>query len=244
MSITATPAPETLDRQHRDLRTLWRVLIAVALPIGPLLVTILRGIMPYWTNDDGPTMIAKSLANPDTMNVTVWLGAAVLPPMVISMLAIGYVTRRGAPVLATIGAGLSFLAYVNLGVGGNPDLLVLTAGEKGIDPGTIHQVLDASMNHPVAFISGFGWVVGHIVGMVLLGLALLRTRAIPTWAAVALMVSQPIHLVAAVILPSRALDLTAGWGLTTVGFTVVAIAILRTRNDDWDLPPATRHRLR
>jgi hypothetical protein len=236
MSVITAPAPTTV----RDHRTLWRVLIAIALPIGPLLVTITRGIMPYWTTDDTPTMVAKSLAHLDTMTTMTWLGLFLMPPMVISMLAIGYVARRGAPMLATIGATISFVAYVNWGVAGNPDLLILAAGDRGIDQDTINRVLDATLNHPVANAAGFGWVLGHILGMVLLGIALLRARAVPRWVAIALMVSQPMHLVSAVIIPSRLLDLTLGWGLTTVAFAAVAVTILRTRNEDWDLPPAVR----
>lgn len=234
MTVTTAPPQTTAVR---DLRTLWRVLIAVALPIGPLLVTILRGITPYWTNDDPATMIAKTLANPDTMNTSAWLGFFVMPPLVISMLAIGYVARRGAPVLATLGAGISFMAYVNWSAAGNPDLIVYTAGEIGIDPDTIQRVVEATQNHPTASLATFGWVLGHILGAVLLGIALLRARVAPRWVGIALMVSQPIHLVAAVIVPSRLLDVTLGWGLTTVAFAAVAVIILRTPNDDWDLAP-------
>ena len=238
MTVMTAPAPTATP--VRDLRTFWRVLIAVALPIGPLLVTILRGVMPYWTNDDTPTIIAKSLAHPDAMNTMAWISLFLMPPLVISMLAIGYVARRGAPVLATIGATISFLAYVNWSVAGNTDLMVHTAGQKGIDPDTINRFIDATQNNAIAGISTFGWVIGHILGMVLLGIALLRARAVPRWVAIALMVSQPMHLVSAVIVPSRLLDVTLGWGLTTVAFTAVAVVILRTRNDDWDLPPAVR----
>jgi hypothetical protein len=237
MSVSTAPAPPTTAR---DLRSTWRLLIAIALPIGPLLVTVTRGIMPYWTTDDTPTITAKSLAHPAAMEAMAWLSLVMVPALVISVLAIGYVARRGAPVLATIGAALSFLAYVDWNAAGNSDLLVLTAGKAGIDQETINRIVDASANHPVAAIAGFGWVIGHILGMVLLGVALLRARAIPKWAAVVLMVSQPMHLVSAIILPSRLLDVTAGWGLTTVGFAAVAFAVLRTRDQDWDLPPATR----
>jgi hypothetical protein len=50
-------------------------------------------------------------------------------------------------------------------------------------------------------------------------------------------VSQPIHLVAAIIVPSRLLDVTLGWGMTTVGFALVSLALLRMDDDDFDLPP-------
>jgi hypothetical protein len=49
--------------------------------------------------------------------------------------------------------------------------------------------------------------------------------------------SQPIHLVSAVILPSRLLDVTLGWGLTAVCCAIVGLAVLRMRDDDFDSPP-------
>jgi Domain of unknown function (DUF4386) len=225
MSTLTAPAPTAV----RDHRAPWRWLIAVALPIGPLLVTITRGIMPYWTTDDTQTMVAKSLAHPGAMQAMAWLSLFMLPPLVIAMLALGYLARRGSPVLATIGAAISFVAYVDWGTAGNSDLMALAAGQQGFDQETITRFIDATANHPVASVASFGWVIGHILGMVLLGIALLRARAVPKWVAVALMVSQPMHLVAAVIIPSRLLDVTLGWGLTTVAFTTVAVVITRTR---------------
>jgi hypothetical protein len=80
------------------------------------------------------------------------------------------------------------------------------------------------------------FVIGHIVGTVLLGLALLRSRAVPAWVAVALVVSQPVHLVSFVT-GLAWLDLVAGWGFTAVGFAGAGGALLRMRDDDFDLPP-------
>jgi hypothetical protein len=79
------------------------------------------------------------------------------------------------------------------------------------------------------------FVLGHIVGMVLLGSAL--WGLIPRWAAVAIMVSQPLHFVAFVILGSQPLDALA-WGLTAVGFAACALVVARTPDDEWDLSPA------
>ena len=53
----------------RDLRPFWRVALAIALPIGPLLVTVARAVMPYWTSDDPTTVVAKVAAAPDMMNL-------------------------------------------------------------------------------------------------------------------------------------------------------------------------------
>ena len=70
------------------------------------------------------------------------------------------------------------------------------------------------------------FVVGHIIGVILLGVALLRGRVIPAWAAWALIVSQPLHVVFAVVIPSNGLD-AAAWALTTVGFAAAANAVAR-----------------
>ena len=40
-----------------------------------------------------------------------WLIFIVLPPVVLGTLALGYIARRGSPVLAMLGAGLSFFAW-------------------------------------------------------------------------------------------------------------------------------------
>ncbi len=67
------------------------------------------------------------------------------------------------------------------------------------------------------------FVLGHLVGTVLLGIALWRTQTVPVWAAVMTTISQPLHLVAAVFLLSRPLDLVA-WMMTAAGFAVTAVA--------------------
>lgn len=73
-----------------------------------------------------------------------------------------------------------------------------------------------SAAHPAVDVSVGVFVIGHVVGTVLLGLALLRSRRIPAWAAWAVTVSQPLHFVATVIIGSPQVDLVA-WGLTALG---------------------------
>jgi Domain of unknown function (DUF4386) len=236
-TTTAGARKVTVRREPRDLRRFWRLLIAIALPIGPLGVTVARGIMPYWTNDDGRTIVEKSAAHPDLLNASAWLMLVLFPPLLLGMLVLGYVARRGAPVLATVGAGLSFLAYADWGVAGDSDYTVLTMHDAGFDVDTIYRVVDAGYAHPVATVSGLGWVAGHILGMILLGIALYRARVVARWVGIALAVSQPIHLISAIIVPSRLLDVTLGWGLTTVGFVMVSVAIARMPDDEWDLRP-------
>ena len=70
------------------------------------------------------------------------------------------------------------------------------------------------------------FVLGHVLGLVLLGIALWRGRVVPAWAGLLLAASQLLHIVFAVIVPVHALDGLA-WGLTAVGFAAAAVALLR-----------------
>ena len=54
----------------------------------------------------------------------------------------------------------------------------------------------------------------------------MRSRTIPAWAAWALIISQPLHIVFAVVVPSNALDALA-WALTTIGFAMAAATMVR-----------------
>jgi hypothetical protein len=230
----AVTAPEA---GVRDLRPFWRVALAIALPVGPLLVTVARAVMPYWTDDDPVTAMAAIAAAPEKMNVLVWLGTFLTPFMIISMLTLGYVARRGAPMLATVGTVLSFGAYALWGATGNPDYTatVLSAAGYSVDEiVTLTGHLDAT---GLSMAVGTFWVLGHILGLVILAIALHRARVLPLWAATVMALSQPVHLVAAVIVPSRWLDVFGGWGMTTLTCVLVSVWMLRRRDADWDLPP-------
>jgi hypothetical protein len=82
------------------------------------------------------------------------------------------------------------------------------------------------------------FVVGHIVGTVLLGVTMIVGRAAPLVISVLMAVSQPLHLTA-VMIGNPTLDLIA-WGLTALAMGFLARRVLRTPNDLWDLPPLAR----
>jgi len=90
---------------------------------------------------------------------------------------------------------------------------------------------------PVSNLTGTLFVFGHLIGTIILGLALWRSCTVPSWAALLLAVSQPIHL-ASVLLGNRPLDLV-GWGGTAVGLAAAGGALSGMNNDDFDPATAT-----
>ena len=232
----ASPGTAPL-RQVRDLRRLWRIFAAVVIPLGPLLTAVGRGILPYWTTDPTATMVANSLAAQPTMTALHWMGLIYIPVMLLGTLGLGYVARRGAPLLATIGTALAFWAWALSAATVNTDALVWSLGLNGYSAGSITDILTALAGDPVGMVGAAVWLVGHVVGMVLLGVALGRAGILNWWFAAGLIVCQPIHLVSAVILPSRLLDVTLGWGLAAACCVAVAVAVLRMDDAEWDLAP-------
>ncbi|MDX6247904.1 MAG: hypothetical protein QOF10_1264 [Kribbellaceae bacterium] len=226
---------ETITRTtgSADVRGLSRWTAAVILPIGPAAVALLRYFLPYDTVDDSSTMTSKVIAEPGRMSLVLWLGFIALLTLVPAAYSVGRMTRRRAPLVTAIALFLVVPGYLALPWLSGTDQLLWSGTEAGLDANTITRL--AETLHPTMAVAGVFFVLGHVLGTILLGVAMWRSKVVARWAAVAVIVSQPIHFVAAVIIPNHTLDLI-GWGLQAVGFAVVGWAILRLRNDDWDLP--------
>jgi hypothetical protein len=100
--------------------------------------------------------------------------------------------------------------------------------DTGTDRAVAVRLFDAvaAMEHPAVGVAVLLFVLGHIVGTVLLGLALRRSRAVPAWAGIVLAVSQPLHFVAFVVLANVPLD-AAAYAMTAVGFGAAGLALAR-----------------
>jgi hypothetical protein len=226
---------EASARTVRDTRTLRRIVAAVALPLGPLTITVIRGVIPYATLDDYPDRLAGIAADPDAMRLVLWMSVLAVFVLLPSMLAACRVAMRGAPVLATVALGLLVPAFVGLMLGVTDDVMYLAATGGYDQPAMVRLLTDLDAT-PTVSVGITVYVAGHIIGMVLLGIALWRARAVPAWAGIAIAASQPLHLATVLTGASSLLDAGA-WALAAVGFAAAATRVLRTPDDDWDLPP-------
>jgi hypothetical protein len=202
--------------------------LAIMMPIGPLAIAIVRGILPYYTTDSNTTMAAKVAAHQGVEGIVIWLTFIALLTMIPGVIALGMLARRHAPRLGTTGLVLAFAAFMSLfwsTVAGS-DNVALGAARIGMSPATTGRLLDSIGAIPAIGLASNLFVLGHIIGLILLGIALWRGRAVPAWAALLIAVSQVLHFVFAVIVPVHALDGLA-WGLTAVGFAAAAVALIR-----------------
>jgi hypothetical protein len=219
--MTETLAP----RRTRSIPlTTWA--LALLLPVGPAAIAVLRLLLPYYTAGDTAGMVAGVDAHPGRQSAVLWLAYVGILTLVPGLVAAAAVCRDAAPRLTAWALGLAVPGYLSLGMLVGSDHLLWSASQSGISRADAVAVVDAG--HPTIDVAIGVFVLGHVVGTVLLGLALLRSRRIPVWAGWAIAVSQPLHFVATVILGSPQVDFVA-WGLTAVGMACVARAVLRDR---------------
>jgi hypothetical protein len=228
MTATALRAPGTgrrLTEQPTEALPRWmHVLAAVLLPVGPAAVAVIRFILPYFTVDEPADMAAGVAANLGSQSLVLWLGLIAAITLPLAVIWIGRLTYRKAPRLTVAALVLAVPGYLALGVILASDVMLYAGVNNGLDPQTVGGLVVGS--HPTMAVAEIVFVLGHLVGTVLLGAALWRTRAVPVWAAVLTTFSQPLHLVAAIFLLSRPLDLVA-WMMTAVGFAAAGLASLR-----------------
>ena len=226
--MAATTAAHQASATARPRAGFDRRALAILMPIGPLAIAIVRGILPYDTTDSNTTMAAKVAAHQGAESVVVWLTFVALLTLIPGVIVLGLLARRHAPRLGTAGLVLAFAAFMSLfwsTVAGS-DNVALGAARIGLNPAVTGKLLDSMGAIPAIGFAAWLFPVGHILGLILIGIALWRGRVVPGWAALAIGVSQVLHLVFAVIVPNHALD-GLSWGLTTLGFAVAAVAFVR-----------------
>jgi hypothetical protein len=232
--MTAT----TLQVTHAGSRPragLARTMFAILMPIGPLAIGVLRGILPYIGTNSNTALAAKVAAHQGTETVVVWLTFVALLTLIPGVIALGMLARRHAPRLGTAGLVIAYPAFACLfwsSIAGS-DTVALGAARAGLHPGTTGALLTSIANIPPISLGTSIFVLGHILSLVLLAVALWRGRVIPVWAAVLLGVSQILHFVFAVVTPIQVLDGCA-WGLTAVAFAAAAVALTREPSRDRD----------
>ena len=226
MAATATSRTAgSVSRQHAGFD---RRALAVIMPIGPLAIAIVRGILPYKTTDSNATLAAQVASHQGTETLVVWLTFIAMLTLIPGVIAVGLMARRGAPRLGTVGLVLTFAAFMSLfwsTVAGS-DNVALAAARIGVSPVLTGRLLDSMGAVPAIGLGSDLFVIGHILGLVLIGIALWRGRVLPSWAALLIAASQILHFIFAVIVPVHALDGVA-WGLTAVGFAVAALTLVR-----------------
>lgn len=199
---------------------------ALLLPLGPAAVAVLRLVLPYYTAGSPQETVADVGRHPGAQSAVLWLGLIAAFTLVPGVIAAAGLCRAASPRLTAWALGLAVPGYLALTVMLASDQVLWSAHEAGLSTAQAAALYAAA--HPTVDIAIGVFIIGHVVGTVLLGTALVRSGRIPAWAGWVTAVSQPLHFVATVILGSPQVDFVA-WSLTTIGMTMVARELLRDR---------------
>src|ERR1035437_5173151 len=153
-------------------------------------------------------MAAKVAAHQGAETIVIWLTFVALLTMIPGVIAVGMLARRNAPRLGTTGLVLAFAGFMCLfwsTVAGS-DNVALAAARIGPSPAVTGKLVDAMGAIPAIGLASNLFVLGHVVGLGLIGIALWRGRVLPAWAALMIAISQLLHAVFAIIVPVHALD--------------------------------------
>jgi hypothetical protein len=110
----------------------------------------------------------------------------------LSFIGLGLLAMRRSPWLATIGMIFGLAGSLPFGVFVGPEALAAGIAQVGATPSNA-AVVHYVFSQGAIFLLQASWVVGHLLGYVLLGIALARSRAIPLWAACLIVAGIPFQ---------------------------------------------------
>jgi hypothetical protein len=230
-----TPANKKAVRRPRDVRGFWRVLLAVVAPLPMLFMGIYYLISPVDGDAPFKEAVAAVAADPGRFELMQWLQVPFFL-LIPAMFAVAWVSRRTAPRLATAG-GLLAVGGMSAGfflLDGVVTPTYLTVHD-GLDASAVEKFADAVEKQATVQIGGLLFILAVTFGLLLLGIALWRSKVAPAWMGIALAFGGFTH-------PFMPGHLAAGAGLVVaaIGFAGASVALLRSSNDDFDLPPLQR----
>ena len=231
MSLTAQAPTRTA---RHDVRALWRVLLALVVPV-PWLAKGIQYIVWEPSFEHGADQVRYDLSH-GAYAYLQWLDALFVVLVVPSVLAMVLVSRRGAPRLASAAAvlmGGGFLLVLPLNIGS--DALAWVAARNGNDPQTAGALIDAAGSDPRAGVGVLGFLVAIVFGSVVVALALWRSRAVAGWAAALVGLGGATHVF---IGGFGHVVHGAGLVVLAVGCVAVSARLLRMPDDEFDLSPS------
>ena len=197
---------------------------AAALVIGPLGL-VLSSLFQVASDDDSVSAsLAKIAAHPSGERAVIIcdLLAAFMVPAVLYLMRLA---GPRAPRLTVAGGAVAFAAWLAglISVGAS-DLLYDHAAQSP-DRASAVSLVHAVTGDAVFTIPAFGFIVGHMLGLLLLGIALWRSRAVPRWAAalvgLASLAQVPVH--------DSGAGSAVAYGLLLIGMAACAVTLLRSR---------------
>jgi hypothetical protein len=207
------------------VRNTWRVAAGVlCLVLGSATQLIQFLISPMKEADSPAQQVAAASAHLGAMRASMWLDVPMLL-IIPAILYAGYLVRGSR--LGTIGNAFAFVSALGAGYLLAQDIVVYAAARQG-GAAAVGVVSGFEKSGVLTFIAVV-YLIGHVIGFVLLGIALVRSSTVPAWAGIALC-AWPFAEMGGEALAAPVA--AVGFALLTIGFAACAVALVRQRRSD------------
>ena len=196
---------------------------AVCLVAGPVGQFVQYLVTPIDEGASTSTQVAQAAAHLTQMRWAIPLDLFILL-VAPAVLYAGSLAGARLSKLAAAGAGLVYLTWLGAGYLLATDILLYLAATAENRTAAV-VLVDGYLSYPLVEGLVVAYLVGHVVGFVLLGLALWRARAVPRWGGIAV-AAWPFIEVAGEASGVRVLA-AVGFALLAVGFAACAVEVVR-----------------
>ena len=180
------------------------------------------------SDETGADALSLAAAGPDLLRLGIVAGmiaCLLIIPAVLTALRLARQSR-----LAFVGGSLMIAGYVCYFGVLLSNMIIFAMAERGGPIADYAAVIDASQaDLSTAWVFPI-FIVGNLLGTVFFAIGLLRSRMVPVWAAILIMLWPPLH-VAGLFLGGEVLEVL-GAVLQAIGFAGVAAAVLRRSNHE------------
>jgi len=168
----------------RNSATFRRTAAAVALVATALLSVVSNVLAPPFPGD-----VIEQLAEIDKAGTSATISAFTFAlaqlPFIVGVLGIGHLLRDRAPVLSNVGTTLAVIGGFGHSVYAGVTMLQLEMAADAPNRAAHAQVLEQLESGPTVAFMAMG-LLGTVLGILLLSIALFRTRVVAQWVPVAL----------------------------------------------------------
>ncbi len=218
---TATgPQPTRLDHTRR-------IGSALALLVAPWGFVVTNSLYAWairngGSDETGAAALALVAPHPDLFRATVvagMIGSLLVVPAVLAILRVAHRSW-----LAFVGGALMIAGYIGYFGVLLTNMMIIAMAERGGPLTDYAAVIDASQQDgSTAWVFGI-FILGNLIGTLLLAIGLLRSKAVPAAAALLIMLWPPLHVIGLVV-GSELFEVT-GAVLQSVGFAIIAVGVL------------------
>lgn len=229
---------------HPAYRTLQRTFFAVCLLLGPALMILWVFLQPDRTvdsNSGSAVIAARMAAGPvlSPLDFVIMVVEVVLLPF--GALGMTLLAMRRSPWWASIGGFLSITGFIAFVVFVGQVVQSRLMAQMGGGPRLV-TLWDRFNTDPVISAYLYIFIIGMLIGPLLLGIGLGRTDMIPAWATWALILRAPIQVAGFLTHIGLSIEFVT-FGLLLIGSMPVALALLTFADDEGaaraDVQPAS-----